>query len=140
MAEATSNVHGPRVLLLEDDTNERAILRELLEAEGIDVVAEASDGVEGVSLAEELRPDVVLSDLRMPVMGGMEATRLIKEALPYTQVIILTVYEGPLPTRSAEDVGAYAYLVKGCSVAFIRDVIMGAWNFKRGLDERASAT
>ncbi|MGH2556165.1 MAG: response regulator, partial [Actinomycetota bacterium] len=82
-------------------------------------------------------PDVVLMDLRMPAMGGIEATRLIKEALPTTQVIILTVYEGPLPERSAEEVGAYAYLVKGCSPALIRDVIIQARNYKSGLETRA---
>ena len=75
-------------------------------------------------------------DLRMPVVGGIEATRRIKERSPLTQVIILTVYGGPLPGRSAEDVGAYAYLVKGCSVAFVRDVIFQAWVYGQGMRVR----
>ena len=88
-------------------------------------------------MAQALDPDVVLMDLRMPRLGGFEATRMIKEEHPFTQVIILTAYEGPLPERSAEEAGAYAYLVKGCSVEFIRDVILQAWRYKAGLEARA---
>jgi CheY-like chemotaxis protein len=128
---------APKVLIVEDAESERAVLRDLLEAEGIAVVAEAGDGAEAVDRAVQTRPDVVLMDLRMPGMGGIEATRLIKESLPTTQVIILTVYEGPLPERSAEEVGAYAYLVKGCSPALIRDVIVQARSYKAGLETRA---
>jgi CheY-like chemotaxis protein len=128
----------PGVLLVEDDAKERGLLAQLLEAEGLAVVGEASDGVEGVELARTLEPDVVLMDLRMPRLGGFEATRIIKEELPFTQVIILTAYEGPLPERSAEEIGAYAYLVKGCSVEFICDMIVQAWHFKAGLEERAA--
>jgi DNA-binding NarL/FixJ family response regulator len=128
---------APTVLIVEDAESERAVMRDLLEAEGIAVVAEAGDGAEGVDRAIQTRPDVVLMDLRMPAVGGIEATRLIKEALPNTQVIILTVYEGPLPERSAEEVGAYAYLVKGCSPTLIRDVIIQARNYKTGLETRA---
>jgi len=88
---------------------------------------------DAVKLAEKLRPDVVLMDLRMPEMGGIEATRLIKESRPTAQVLMLTTYEGPFPTRSAEQVGAYAYLLKGCSVELILQVISQAWNYGAGL-------
>lgn len=126
----------PRVLVVDDDDEERGLLRELLTMEGIDVVAEARDGAEAVQLSAELQPDVVLMDLRMPRMNGIEATRFIKAALPLTQVIILTAYEGPLPERSADEIGAYAYLVKGCSTKFVRDVIFKAWLLRSGLVER----
>ena len=126
----------PRVILVEDADAERAMLRELLKGEGVDVVGEAANGADGIDLSLEHRPDVVLMDLRMPAVGGIEATRRIKERLPFTEVIILTVYGGPLPGRSAEDVGAYAYLVKGCSVTFIRDVIFQAWLHGRGVRVR----
>jgi AmiR/NasT family two-component response regulator len=51
-------------------------------------------------------------------------------------VVILTVYEGPLHTRSAEHVGAYAYLVKGCPAELVRDVVLHAWRYKGGLEQR----
>lgn len=129
----------PRVLLIEDDDVERSLLAELLEGEGISVIGEAPNGALGVDLAHELRPDVVLTDLRMPVVNGIEATRLIREELPATQVIVLTVYEGGLPSRSAEEIGAYAYLVKGCSISLIRDVINQAFVLKTGLERDAAA-
>jgi DNA-binding NarL/FixJ family response regulator len=128
---------GPRVLLVEDDTVNRRLLRELLSAEGVLVVGEAGDGQQGAELALSLKPDVVLMDLRMPVVAGMGATRLIKQALPTTQVVILTTYEGPLLTRSTRVAGAYAYLVKGCSPQVIRDTVFQAWRYKLGLDQHA---
>ncbi|HEX9235793.1 MAG TPA: response regulator transcription factor [Actinomycetota bacterium] len=127
----------PRVLLVDDDQENRSALRELLELEGIDVVGEAPDGTRGFALAVALDPDVVLMDLRMPELSGIEATRLIREACPRTQVVILTYYEGPLPERSAEQVGAFAYLVKGCSPAFMRQVIHQACH--RAEQHRSSA-
>ena len=127
----------PGVLLVDDDATERGLLGELLESEGLAIVGEGSDGLAGVELARALAPDVVLMDLRMPRLGGFEATRIIKKELPFTQVIILTAYEGPLPERSAEEVGAYTYLVKGCSVEFIRDMIVQAWRYKAGIEKRA---
>ncbi|HEX2090600.1 MAG TPA: response regulator transcription factor [Actinomycetota bacterium] len=128
----------PGVLLVDDEEEERGLLSELLDTERVSVVGQASDGLEGVELARALKPDVVLMDLRMPRLGGFEATRIINEELPFTQVIILTAYEGPLPERSAEEAGAYAYLVKGCAVEFIRDMIVQAWHYKAGLEERAA--
>jgi DNA-binding NarL/FixJ family response regulator len=122
------------VILVEDDQANRRRIREILTGEGIAVVGEASDGATGVELAQEVRPDVVLMDLRMPIMGGLEATREIKNSLPLTQVIVLTSYDGPLPARSAEQAGAYAYLVKGCPGDLMRDVIMQAWKYKTGLE------
>jgi two-component system invasion response regulator UvrY len=129
----------PRLLLVEDDRQARRLLKELLEAEGIAVVAEAGNGFEAVQLARELEPDVVLMDLRLPGMGGLEASRLIAESLPFTQVIVLTAYDGPLPTRSAQEAGVYAYLVKGCSSQLMRDVIEQAWHFNAGIKTRAQA-
>ena len=125
----------PRVLLVEDDQGNRRRIREILANEGIDVVGEGSDGQAGIELTARLEPDVVLMDLRMPRMGGLEATREIKRALPLTQVIVLTSYDGPLPTRSAEQAGAYAYLVKGCQGDLMRDVIYQAWKYKLGLEQ-----
>lgn len=118
---------GPRVLLVDDDGGVREALRRLLVDDGFDIVGEAGDGSEGVAKAEELRPDVILMDMRMPVLGGIEATRLIKELHPGTQVIILTVYDDPALKRFAADAGAYAYVVKGTSLGLVGDLIRQAW-------------
>jgi CheY-like chemotaxis protein len=133
---ASTGHQRPRVLLVEDDPGARHFLRRILESEGIEVIGEAGHGARAIELVRLDPPVVVLMDLRMPGMGGIEATRAIKEVAPLTQVVILTVYEGPLPTRSAEQVGAYAYLVKGCSAELVRDVVLHAWWYKGGLEQR----
>jgi CheY-like chemotaxis protein len=130
----SSDVRGqPRVLIVEDDSENRRLLRAALEGEGLVVVGEASNGEEALEIVQRGAPDVILMDVRMPGMGGIEAARLIKEVSPPAQVLMLTAYDGPLPTRSAQQVGAYAYLVKGCSAGLIRDVIMQAWKYGGGL-------
>jgi DNA-binding NarL/FixJ family response regulator len=127
------------VLLAEDDELDRRLLKELLEADGVAVVGEAGDGAEAVELARKLEPDVVLMDIRMPGMNGLEAARLLDRSFPLTQVIILTAYDGPLPIRSAQEAGVYAYLVKGCSIGLMRDVIDQAWHYNAGIKRRVQA-
>ena len=129
----------PRVLLVEDDEEERRLLKELLETEGVAVVGDVGDGERAVELARELEPDVVLMDIRMPGMSGLEAARILDRSLPFTRVIILTAYDGPLPVRSAQEAGVYAYLVKGCSVGLMRDVIAQAWHYNAGIKRRSQA-
>jgi len=126
----------PRVLLVDDDPESLAALAELLEMEGIQVVGQATDGRAGIQAAIDLAPDVVLMDLRMERVGGIEATREITEAAPFTQVVILTAYDGPMPERSAAMAGAYAYLVKGCSAWLMSEIIHQAW--QRSKEERRS--
>jgi CheY-like chemotaxis protein len=121
---------APRVLLVDDDLETSALLRSLLEGEGIEVLGSASDGRQVVESAARLRPDVVLMDLRMPGMDGFEATSLLKARFPWIQVIFLTFYDELLPDRSPQEVGAFAYLVKGCSVKLMRDVIHQAWRHR----------
>jgi DNA-binding NarL/FixJ family response regulator len=127
---------GPNAMIVDDEGGFRGALRELLEEEGISVIGEAGDGMAACGMAMDLSPDVIIMDLRMPNMGGIEATRRIKESLPNTQVIILTAYDDPSLNRTAEEVGAYAYLVKGCSGRLIRDVIVQAGRFKDDLEVR----
>ena len=128
---------GPRVLLVEDNEENRRLLREVLSASGVQVVGEAGDGQTGVELAIALEPDVVLMDLRMPVVAGTGATRMIKQALPSTQVVILTSYEGELLQRTTQMSGAYAFLVKGCPPDTIRNVVYQAWRYKVGMEHHA---
>lgn len=126
----------PRVFIVEDSERERDLLREVLEEEGLEIVGDAGDGDRAVEAADTLKPDVVLMDLRMPGMGGFEATRRIKERQPATQVIIHTAYEDSFLTKSADQVGAYAYLVKGSSPAFTADVIRRAREFGYGVRQQ----
>ncbi len=126
-----------RVLAVDDDRGFREEIRELLEEEGFDVVGEAGDGAEAVDLAARLHPDVILMDLRMPNIDGIEATRLIKSEQPMTQVVMLSAYDDPGLQDGAGEVGVYCYLVKGCRASLIKDVLLRAWSFKTGLEERA---
>jgi DNA-binding NarL/FixJ family response regulator len=87
-----------RVLLVDDHALFREGMVSLLGTRGIEVVGEASDGTEAVALTRELAPDVVLMDLTMPGMGGLEATRMIKAEHPEVRVVILTC---PRPTRTS---------------------------------------
>jgi CheY-like chemotaxis protein len=124
----------PRVVIADDDRGFREMLRDLLEDEGFHVIGEAEDGAAGVALAAELRPDVVLMDLRMPNLGGIAAAAKIKGILPTLQVLILTAYDDPGLNRAAADVGVYCYLVKGCSVRLLKDMLLRAWGYKRELE------
>jgi response regulator NasT len=124
-------ISQPRVLLVEDDQGLREALRDLLQDIEFDVVGEAGNGEEGVRMTIELEPDVVLMDLRMPVMGGLEAAQLIRAQRPDVQVVILTAYDDPALKEGANGVGVYAYLVKGCPPRDVSDTTLEAWRAKR---------
>ena len=126
----------PRVLLVEDNEDDRRLVRELLETEGIQVVGEAPDGAAGVSLALELEPDVILIDLRLPGISGLEATRQIKAVLPLTQVITLTASEQLLAWDAAK-AGVYAYLDKQRAPAMLTEVVLQAGRLKVRLEGHA---
>jgi signal transduction histidine kinase len=101
----------PRVLIAEDNFLISEMIKGLLEETEYTVVGEAADGLEAVEMTQSLRPDVVLMDIRMPVMDGIEATRLIYERCP-TPVVVLTAYDTPELIERASAAGAGAYLVK----------------------------
>ena len=126
----------PRVLIADDDAGIREALGDLLTEEGMEVVGAVANGTEAVEMTAALSPDVVLMDLRMPAVDGIEATRKIHEAGSLTQVIILSAYDDPALTKGADEAGAYAYLVKGCPAALVRDVVLKAFHLKQGLEAR----
>ena len=102
-----------RVLLVDDHELVRRGLRAILESEdGLDVVGEAGDGTEAVEKALELMPDVVVMDVRMPKRSGIEATQAIKEALPHTRILMLTVSDEDADLYDSIKAGATGYLLK----------------------------
>ena len=104
-----------RVLIVDDQALIRAAVRDLLEAAGIEVVGDAADGDQAVALAASLRPDVVVCDIRMPRMDGIEATRRIcaDPALTDTRVLILTTFEEDEYVVAALRAGASGFIGKG---------------------------
>jgi len=119
-----------RVLVAEDHTIVREGLKALLsQADGIEVVGEASDGFVAVAEARRLAPDVVVMDLSMPSLNGVDATRAIKEQRPETAIVVLSMHGSEEFVRPAVRAGARAYLVKGSGmselVAAIRAVARG---------------
>jgi DNA-binding NarL/FixJ family response regulator len=102
-----------RILLAEDHIIVREGTRELLQREpDIEVVGEASDGEESVRLAEKLKPDVVIMDISMPKLNGIEATKQIKSIVPTTAVLILTAYDNEQYIMALLEAGAAGYLLK----------------------------
>ncbi len=106
------------ILLADDHTILRAGLRSLLEAEpDFVVIGEAEDGRIAVRLACDLRPDVVVMDIAMPLLNGLEATRQIKQACPDVKVLILTMYDNEEYIRQALAFGAMGYLLKDAAAS-----------------------
>ncbi|GAB2576739.1 DNA-binding response regulator [Paractinoplanes abujensis] len=101
-----------RVLVVDDQELVRAGVTLLLRTAGEDVVGEAADGHEAVRLADRLRPDVILMDLRMPRVDGIEATRRILAAAPTTRVVMLTTFGEDAEVYGALRAGAVGYLLK----------------------------
>ena len=140
-----------RVVLADDHTLLREGLRRSLEDAGMVVVAEGADGQQAVALAAEHRPDVVLMDVSMPGMDGVEATKAIRSRQPEVDVVILTMHADHSVIEAAVRAGAAGYLVKDCTaddiVGTIEAVAGGDTSLSPGLassiladTQRAEAT
>ena len=114
---------GPRLLLVDDHKLLRQGLRRAVEEAGFDVVGEAGDGEEAVRLAVELQPDLVLMDVTMPVLDGIEATRRLRQSTPEAKVVMLTMHGEEETVARALRAGAVAYLLKDCTSEQVADTL-----------------
>lgn len=113
-----------RVLVVDDAVNLRELLTLLLETEDdFEVIGTASDGEQAVGVAEALRPDIVLLDLAMPVMDGMQALPQLRRCLPDALIVIFSGFEQAALVDEALAAGADAYLEKGASVTQMVDLL-----------------
>jgi DNA-binding NarL/FixJ family response regulator len=115
-----------RVLIVDDHDLFRSGLRNLLEEQGVHVIGEAAAGQEAVQIVRELAPDVVVMDLNMPGMGGVEATRHISSIAPLTRVLMLTISDQDNDVTDAILAGACGYLLKDSSIQELMQGIRAA--------------
>jgi len=118
-----------RVLIVDDHDLFRSGLRNLLEDDGVHIVGEAAAGHEALEIVREVAPDVVVMDLNMPGMGGVEATRHISTVAPLTRVVMLTISDQDNDVIDAILAGACGYLLKDSS---IQELITGIRAASRG--------
>ncbi|GAC1586673.1 MAG: response regulator transcription factor [Acidimicrobiales bacterium] len=124
----TDTLSPIRLLLADDHTMLREAVRRAMESAGLDVVGEAGDGEEAVRLAAELRPDVILMDVSMPILDGVEATRRIHRDNPEINVVMLTMHVDAEVITRALSAGAVGYLVKDSSMSDVVSAVRLAAN------------
>ena len=130
-----------RLLLADDHPVVRAGLAGMLAAEAdLEIVGEAADGEQACALARELRPDVVLMDLRMPGVDGVAATAVISAELPDTRVLVLTTYDTDADIVRAVEAGATGYLLKDTPRLQLADAVRAAARGETVLAPTAAAT
>jgi two-component system, NarL family, response regulator DegU len=135
-----SQSESVRLLLADDHRMLRESLRRAMEEHGFEVVGEAPDGAEAVRLAGELKPDVILMDVTMPVLDGVEATRQVRDRVPGTQVVILTMHADREVLVDAIRAGAAGYLVKDCSTEEVVDTVRKAASGETALSPELAAS
>ncbi|MDQ4128431.1 MAG: response regulator transcription factor [Actinomycetota bacterium] len=134
-------VNGPaRLVLVDDNDLARESLRDMLEDEpAVEVVGEASCGRDAISVCAELRPDLVLMDIRMPGMDGLEATRQIKQEDPTISVLMVTMHEDPDYLFEALRAGAAGYVLKDATQDEMISAVLGVLSGDSSLDPDLAA-
>jgi len=129
VGEAPSTDDGLiRVLVIDDEDSVRAAVVALLDQHGsFRVVAEASDGAFAPALVQKLSPDIVLIDLRMPIIGGIDAMQLIRVVDSRVGIVVLSAYNDPALISDALAAGAFAYVLKGCPAEELFETLERAW-------------
>lgn len=141
MDDHATELNTIHLLVADDAPAARTGLRALLKTvPDLDLIGEAESGKQAIHLAERLQPDVVLMDLHMPDVNGIQATRQIVETSPHIAVLVLTMYDDDDSVFAAMQAGARGYLLKGASrneiTRAIRDVAMGAAIFSPAIARR----
>ncbi len=129
-----------RLMLADDHRMLREGLSRSMSEHGFDVVGEARDGVEAVNMAYSLTPDVILMDVSMPEMDGVEACRQVRTSVPGTKVVMLTMHADQDVLANAIRAGACGYLVKDCSTEEIADAVRMASNGDTALSPQLAAS
>ena len=126
-----------RLIIADDHALVRSGMRSMLAGEaGLEVVGEAADGAEALELCRRLRPDLVLMDVRMPGMDGLAATRAIKEELPRTSVVMVTMQEDLDYLFEAVIAGAAGYVLKGATPEQLTEAVRQVLSGEFLLDQR----
>jgi DNA-binding NarL/FixJ family response regulator len=129
-----------RLMLADDHRMLREGLSRSMREQGFDIVGEAGDGAEAVSLALNVRPDVILMDVTMPEIDGVEACRQVRAQLPDTKVVMLTMHADQGVLTSAIRAGATGYLVKDCSTEEIASAVRMAAGGETALSPQLAAS
>jgi CheY-like chemotaxis protein len=117
----------PRVLIVDDAAAMRAALRGLLEDHGLPVIGEAADGLQAVTMAAQLQPDVVVMDVRMPGLDGLQATIRITGAHPAIRVVVYSVFDSDATQHAAQKAGAAAFVPKHGPPDHVPAAVLAAW-------------
>ena len=129
-----------RLMLADDHRMLREGLSRSMREQGFDIVGEAGDGAEAVALALTVRPDVILMDVTMPEIDGVEACRQVRAQLPDTKVVMLTMHADQGVLTSAIRAGATGYLVKDCSTEEIASAVRMAAGGETALSPQLAAS
>jgi DNA-binding NarL/FixJ family response regulator len=113
-----------RILVVDDNAPIRGLVREFIEARpGFEICGEATDGVEGIEKGRELKPDLIVLDLLMPRINGLQAAVILHEIVPNAPIILLTFYKDAVPTDLAQAAGVASILSKTDQLASLPDEV-----------------
>lgn len=123
--------YHPKVLVVDDDTVMRALLRGILRNEQYQVVGEARNGLQALEMTERLNPDIVCLDVMMPEMDGLEALKTMKRDFPQVSVVMITGNASMENVQEALELGANGFVVKPFNAAKVLEALTRAWSGRK---------